>query len=118
MYLNETSLSHDGGSKVWHVTASESWSISKLRKLAEQHPDEVKIYHENDDGSILVELPRNYVKFSAPKRMNLTDEQRVELAEKARKNFKKHGLTPMNETSEEPTQLSMVENVENLEKGE
>lgn len=96
MYTNETCLSHDGGSNAWHVTASEPWSVRQFRKLAEEHPDEVTIYHENDDGSILVKIPKNYVKFSPPKRMNLTDEQRVELAKRARNSFQKHDVTTRN----------------------
>ena len=40
---------------------------SKLRKLAEEHPDEVKIRYENKDGSIVGTIPVSYIKIS-PKR--------------------------------------------------
>lgn len=35
---------------------------SKLLKLAEQNPDDVKIIAENENGSLFVHIPVNYVK--------------------------------------------------------
>lgn len=40
---------------------------TKVKKLAEQYPDEVKICHENKDGSIVAHIPVSYVKISHPK---------------------------------------------------
>ena len=40
---------------------------SKVKKLAEEYPDEVKICHENKDGSIVAHIPVSYVKISHPK---------------------------------------------------
>ena len=44
----------------------QKW-INKVKKLKEQHPDDVKIIAENDDGSICAKLPIKYLKLSAPK---------------------------------------------------
>ena len=57
---------------------------SKVRKLAEQFPDEVKIVSDNIDGSIVAHLPLSYIKISHPRQVNLTDEQKEMAAERLR----------------------------------
>jgi len=67
-------------------TISHQKYISKIKNLAEKCPDDVKIIAENDDGTIYVRMPLKYaIKFSKPKTVNLTDEQKEECAERMRR---------------------------------
>jgi len=68
------------------VTMSQGRYISKVKKLAEKFPDEVQIVKENEDGTILAHIPLNYIKINRASR-DLTEEERGELAERARNNF-------------------------------
>lgn len=54
--------------------------ISKVKKLAEEYPEDVIITDENPDGSIVAHIPTKWVKISAPRKMS--DEQREMLAER------------------------------------
>ena len=49
---------------------------TKVQKLAEEYPDEVKIVASNKDGSIVAHLPLSYIKISHPPKRVMTDEQR------------------------------------------
>ena len=69
-----------GESKI-AVTLTSQRHITKIRKLAERKPDDVKIT-TNKDGSIYATLPLSYLKFNPP--MNLTEEQKEKLREKAK----------------------------------
>ena len=68
------------------VTLSQGRYISKVKKLAMKFPDEVQIVKENEDGTILAHIPLNYIKINRASR-DLTEEEREELAERARNNF-------------------------------
>ena len=59
---------------------------TKVKKLAEQYPDEVQVIVENKDGSIVAHLPVSYIKINRAK-IDLTDEQKKERAERLRKNL-------------------------------
>lgn len=50
---------------------------SKIRKLASEHPEEVKIRFDNLDGSLVATIPTSYIKIS-PKRAGreMTDEEK------------------------------------------
>ena len=52
--------------------------ITKIRKLAEQNPDEVTIIRqpEENDGCIYAKILPEYVKIAPNRKLNLTDEQR------------------------------------------
>ena len=60
----------------------QKW-INKVKKLKEEHPDDVKILAENEDGSICARLPIKYLKISAPRKVS--DEQRQAASERFRK---------------------------------
>ena len=62
-----------------------AWKF-KLLRLAEEHPDQVivKVRPEENDGAVIVKVPSNYVKIGPPRRVNMTDERKAELAEKMR----------------------------------
>ena len=69
--------------KVATITLSQRGQISKIRKLAEEHPEDVQILHNNADGSICAHIPVSYIKFRAPR--ELTEETKQELADRATK---------------------------------
>lgn len=60
------------------VTFSQGRYKSKIRKLAEQYPDECQIVAENQDGSICAHIPTKWVAIRKPRRVDLTEEQRAE----------------------------------------
>lgn len=49
------------------VTFSQGRFKTKIRKLAESHPEECQIVAENKDGSICAHVPVNWVKISPPR---------------------------------------------------
>lgn len=61
---------------------SQKKYINKVRALAEKYPDEVKIYAENNDGSITGNLPLKFVKISAPRQVSMDDERRAILSQR------------------------------------
>ena len=70
-------------SKVATVTFYQGRFISKIKELAKQYPDEVKITHTNPDGSIVAHIPTHYIKINN-KTSNLTEEERKEIGERLR----------------------------------
>ena len=56
--------------------------VSKIRKLAQSHPDQVEITAQSTDGSICAHFPVSWVKISPPRQMS--EERRAELSERLR----------------------------------
>ena len=81
MDFKENNIEWITGDSTMSVTLTSQRHINKIRKLAEKKPDEVKIT-TNKDGSIYATLPLSYLKFNPP--MNLTEEQKEKLREKAK----------------------------------
>lgn len=73
------------------VTLCQGRYVSKLKRLAKEHPEDVHICKENIDGSIVAHIPVSYIKLSAPPKRDLTDEQRIKLAERMR-NARKNSI--------------------------
>lgn len=67
-----------------YVSSDERRWINRIRKLKEQHPEEVRIIREpeNNDGCIYASVPVKWVRVNPPKKMNLTDEQRENVAKR------------------------------------
>ena len=62
---------------------------SKLKKLAEEYPEEVKLRYENEDKSVVGTIPVKYIKISHPRKVEYTDEQKAVLAKRLQKNLKR-----------------------------
>ena len=65
--------------------SSDEWKfIRKVRKLKEQYPDKVRIIREpeENDGCLYCELPIEWFSIRPPRKMNLTDEQKREIADR------------------------------------
>lgn len=85
--MNEFSIEWIKGSQYASVTAPSGTSLrSKLLKLAEKNPDDVKIIIENPDGSVFAHIPVNYIKISPPRQ--ISDEQREAASERFRQMWK------------------------------
>ena len=80
---DENTIEFTRDSKTATVTLSQGRYISKIKKLAESHPEECKILVENKDGSIVARVPVSWIKINPTRQ--LSDEQRNELAERIKR---------------------------------
>lgn len=74
-------------SDVMGVTFSQKRFITKIKKLAKEHPEDVKILAENKDGSIFAHVPVSYLKFRAPREVD--NEEKARMAAQLAANRKK-----------------------------
>jgi hypothetical protein len=79
------------------VTLSQVRYITRFKKLATEHPEEVD-YIINKDGSLFGHMPVSYLRLIAPRK--LTDEQKHALAEMGRNSALMRGQQPVSRTSE------------------
>lgn len=56
--------------------------VSRVKELAERFPEECQITAENNDGSIVAHIPREWIKISPKKHVEISDERREELRER------------------------------------
>ena len=72
-------------------SSDERKFISKVHRLKEQYPEEVRIIAEpyENDGCIYCELPVEWFCIRVPRKMDLTEEQREELRVRM-KNIHRH----------------------------
>ncbi len=76
--IKETAWDHIAGHTTATITAAEPKYINKIKKLKREHPGEVEICVENEDGSIVAHIPEKWLSIRPPKKMNLSPEQRAE----------------------------------------
>ena len=71
------------------VTLSSRRHINRIRKLAAAHPEAVKILAEpeSNSGYLYASIPASWIRFAAPTQREYTEEQKQELADRARNNF-------------------------------
>lgn len=74
-------------SDVMGVTLSQGRLISKVKKLAKEHPEDVKIIAENKDGSIFAHIPVSYLRFAAPRKID--EEEKARMAARLAANCKR-----------------------------
>ena len=80
--IRETTIDHTSGQKTFSVFSSEYVMARRLRKLAEQYPDEVEIVAQNPDGSLLLRVPQDWVMVRRPRKRSMTDEQKAQASER------------------------------------
>lgn len=80
--VNENVIEFLRGQDTASVTFSQGRYITRIKKLAEEYPDECQIIAENQDGSIFAHLPVSWVKISPPRQYS--EEQREAMAERLR----------------------------------
>lgn len=78
-------LTEDEG-RAWFSSDEKKWK-NRIMKLAEEYPEQVKItvYPEDNDGCINAWIPAKWIRVKPPIKRNLTEEQRMAMAERMRK---------------------------------
>lgn len=66
------------------VTMYEKKYMNQINKLAEKHPDEIRIVAENKDGIMVAHLPKKFVhvSFSERTKREMNEDQRAAAAER------------------------------------
>lgn len=82
--MAETVFEHLDGNKTWTISTDERTWKNRLCKLAEDHPDEVECVAVNRDGSVMFHIPASWVKVKPPRKVEMTEERRQELADRMR----------------------------------
>ena len=83
--VNEGVIEFVRGDKTASITAASNTKLNgRIKKLAEQFPEEVQIIAVNEDGSIFAHVPVRFIKVGAPRKVEMTDEKKAELAERFR----------------------------------
>ena len=72
------------------LSLSQRRTISRVKQLAEQYPDECQVLAENKDGSLYAHIPVSWIRINPG--MELTEEQREKRAETMRENMAKRRL--------------------------
>jgi hypothetical protein len=82
--IKETVFECSGDFKHATITSNEQKWINKIKKLKEQRPEEVDIIclPEDNQGCILVHVPKSWMKLSPPRTVNYTEEQKEALRER------------------------------------
>lgn len=70
------------GSKTATVTFPKGKYVTKINKLAEQYPDEVRICDVNKDGSIVAHVPVSYISIRHPR--TYSDDQKKKMGDRLR----------------------------------
>lgn len=82
----ETAFNYCSDQPYAHFSSDERKMISRVLKLAEANPGSVEIIKspEENGGAIYCRIPKTWLRISPPRKMQLTDEQRRERAERMR----------------------------------
>lgn len=82
----ETSISYIGGETAFFSSDERKW-CNRIKKLAEDYPDEVVMIRqpEDNDGCVYCKIPVNWFKIQPKKRREISDEERAILSERMRK---------------------------------
>ena len=90
MDFRETSIEYLSCNDHATLYSSETKWIRKIKQLKLEYPNDITIKNE-DSESIVVHIPKSWLKVTPPRKMTLTDEQREAAKERmltARKNKK------------------------------
>lgn len=89
--MAETGINFYYGEKTAWFCSSEIKMINQIKRLAKQHPKEVKILKnpEDNDGIIYCEFPKGWVKLRGPNKRQQTEEQKQAAAARLKKANKK-----------------------------
>lgn len=84
--MNETGFEYLVENNYATVWSSERKWINRIIQLQESHSKDVQIIHtpESNSGTILAHIPKNWLKISPPKKVNMTEERKIQLAENLR----------------------------------
>lgn len=90
--MRETNIDIIHGDKTGLWSSSDQATVNKMKELAAQYPNDIRVIHDYpfndgaDSGSYEIEIPSNWIRFpKPPKKRNLSDEDRIKLAERLKK---------------------------------
>ena len=72
---NESVIEHLEGDTSCGISTGERTLKAKLGKLADAHPDEVRLVAENPDGSVFYKVPWKWISVRPPIKRNYSEEQ-------------------------------------------
>ena len=99
----ETAWDHVSGDQKATFFTSEKKYIKRIYELMEEYPDAVELVAENQDGSVCVHIPVEWLRIRPKKKTNLTPEQKAAAAERLAKYRKQSQYDgPECEKGEEP----------------
>lgn len=87
----ELVISYTNDNDIANVTVFQAKHVNQIKKLAEAHPDEVKIYCSGDgnknDGMTVAYVPKKYCRISFGERAKreMTEEQKAAASERIKK---------------------------------
>ena len=72
--------------EVLYVSSDHTKMINRVKKLAEEHPDEVTVlaWPENNDGCIYAKMPVTWLKIGPPRTVTMSDESKRMNSERLR----------------------------------
>ena len=84
----ETSCSYTDET-MW-VSTDEKWLINRILRLSVKYPGQVEVIAgpEDNDGCLYCKIPSNWLHIRPPVKRELSDERRVELAQRMKKHSK------------------------------
>lgn len=82
--VKENAIEWLSGQDLVTVTAYRGRIQNRILKLAETYPEEtwVKIPPERNNGFMVAQIPLAWIKIGPPRRVELTEERRAEMAER------------------------------------
>jgi len=85
--MAEIGINYCAEDAAMHVSTDDRKWVTRMRKLAEAHPDAVRIIAEpeTNGGYFTLDIPKCWLRISPPKKLDLSDEQRAEIAERLAK---------------------------------
>ena len=84
--MNETAINRLQGEDYCSIFTAERKFINRLKKLAQDYPNDVEIQYINDDGSIGARVPYDWFRFVKPKaKRTYTPEQLEAMKERMKR---------------------------------
>lgn len=81
---NENVVEFLTGDKTCTVSFTNRRYCNKIMKMYASHPEVFERFEVNQDGSVYARFPLNCLKFSIPKAVTMTEEQKTAIADRLR----------------------------------
>lgn len=96
--LRETAVNYIVGEKIASFYTAEKSYIENIKKWSKEYPKDVIIRHVNNDGSILCQLPKSWVKIRPPRKMS--EEQKNLASERFKNMWKERNIKSQKEDTD------------------
>jgi len=81
---NENMVEFITGEKTCTVSFTNRKYGNKIKKMHDKHPEIFEVFEVNADGSVYARFPLNCLKFSIPKSIYMTEEEKLAIAGRLR----------------------------------